>query len=117
VTPGSRLGDGALLARAHRLDVDRLQQAADVGIGVGLEPVRGLDDVGVGVVDGATFGVRYGGGILREERDVRERLPRGGEGVKSRLRPANALRGPTAAKPPRARGSGMARMDRARPVR
>jgi len=53
--------DVALLAGPDGGDEERLQPLADVGIGMGHEPVRRFHHVGVGVVHDATFDVRHGG--------------------------------------------------------
>ena len=56
--------DQGLLARADGREVELREPFAHGGIGEGVQPVGGLDDVGVGVVNAAVLDVRHAG-ILR----------------------------------------------------
>ena len=57
--PPTELIDVGLLTRLDGCDEERCELTADVRVGIGHEPVRGLDHVRVGVVHHAAFGVRH----------------------------------------------------------
>ena len=61
VMAAAELVDERLLAGLATAEAQRLEAAANFGVGVGDEPVGRLHDVGVGVVNDAVFDVRHAG--------------------------------------------------------
>ena len=93
--PPTHALDHRLLARAHGREVELRDPAAHGGVGEGVQPVGGLDDVGVGVVNAAVLDVRHlepSGRRAAASIQLRPARPSGDKPVGRRLRRLRARR-------------------------